>query len=65
MKLVNDWKSAWRWHSSQAMALAAALPLVWNELPTDLRDSIPQEWMPYITAGILLGGLIGRVRDQK
>lgn len=63
-RLVDDWKEAWRWHSTQAMAIAAALPFAWQELPEDLKASIPSEWMPYITAAILFAGLLGRVRDQ-
>lgn len=64
MKLVSDAKDWWKWHSTHAMAIAAALPVVWQELPPELKASIPDGWMPWITAAILVAGLVGRVRDQ-
>jgi hypothetical protein len=64
MNLVPDWKSAWRWHSTQAMVLAGALPLAWAEMPPDLKASVPESWLPYITAVILAAGVIGRLRKQ-
>ena len=64
MKLVSDWKQAWKWHSMQAMAIAASLPIVWAQLPPDLKNAIPDAWMPWVAGGILLAGIIGRLRDQ-
>ena len=64
MKLIPDWKQAWRWHSTQIMAALAALPLVWMELPDDAKAYIPDEWRPFIVAGLAVVGIIGRLRDQ-
>ena len=62
--LVSNWRRAWRWHSTQAMAFAAALPFVWIELPADIKAMLPQDWLPYISAVVLIGGIAGRLRDQ-
>ncbi len=64
MKLVSNWKDAWKWHSTQAMVFAASLPFIWAEVPEDVKMFIPPGWMPYITAAVLIGGLLGRLRDQ-
>lgn len=64
MKLVDDWKSAWRWHSTQALAVLAALPAVWATIPADLKATIPEQCLPYALIAVAVGGLVGRVRDQ-
>lgn len=65
MKLVSDWKDFWKWHSTHAMAIAAAIPIAWEQLPPDLKSAIPDDWMPWIASGILLAGIVGRLRNQS
>lgn len=65
MKLVSDAKDFWKWHSTHLVTIAAAFPLVWTELPEDIKAWIPPEWMPWVTVAILIGALVGRVRDQS
>lgn len=65
LKLVPDWRSAWRWFSVQAFAAIALLPMVWASLPADLKGYIPPGWGKYIVIGIALAGVIGRMIDQK
>lgn len=64
MRLVQDWKDAWKWHSAQALAALALLPIVWMELPPDVKAFIPEAWQPWIVMGLAFGGLVGRLRDQ-
>jgi len=64
MKPVNDWKDAWRWHSSQLLAAITVLPLVWLELPEDIKSQIPPTWYPWIISAVGLAGVVGRVRAQ-
>lgn len=64
MKLVEDAKNFWKWHSTWAMSVAAAIPFAWQEAPDDIKDKIPQDWMPYIVGAVLFAGLVGRVRKQ-
>jgi len=40
------------------------LPMVWAELPDDIKTQIPANWHPWIVAVIALGGILLRVRDQ-
>ena len=65
MRLVPDYRDAWRWFSVQAFAILAALPLVWLNLPPDIKAFIPPKYGVYIAAAIALGGLVGRLVDQK
>lgn len=64
MKLVDNWKSAWRWLSVHALAILAALPFVWPQIPPEVQAWIPDEWRPYIVAAIALGGIAGRLIPQ-
>lgn len=65
MKLVPDWKRAWRWFSVQAFAALLALPFVWTTLPADVKAMIPEKARPYLVMLIAAGGLAGRVIDQN
>ena len=64
MKLVSDWRDAWRWTSVHILSALTVAPLVWVELPADLKSQIPEAWYPWIICGVAFFGLIGRVRDQ-
>lgn len=65
MKLVDDWKSAWRWFSMHALVLAGVIPTVWAELPPDLKAAIPAGAMGSITAVIAACGVVGRLVNQS
>lgn len=65
MKLVDDWKSAWRWFSMHALVLAGIIPTVWAELPPDLKTTIPPGAMGTITAVIAACGVVGRLVNQS
>lgn len=65
MKLIPDWKDAWRWFSVQALAAIVALPIVWGMLPSDVKAFLPEGWEPWVLVGLAAGGIIGRVIDQN
>lgn len=65
MKLVDDWKDAWKWHSVWIAAVLAALPVAWASMPADLKSAVPDTWLPYISGVMFLAFLVGRVRAQK
>lgn len=64
MKLVDDAKQAWRWFSMQAMALAVAVLGAWEVIPADMKASIPPQYVTYLTLGLLVFGIVGRVVKQ-
>lgn len=64
MKLVQDWKNAWRWLSVNCMAIAAALQGAWMYLPEDLKIYAPPQLIVPCTIGMLLLGIFGRIVQQ-
>jgi len=65
MKLVENWKEAWKWFSVQAISLA----FIWEVLPDETKETIflvvPDAVEPHVT-NILLGlAVLGRLVDQK
>lgn len=54
----------WRLWSVQILAILAALPLVWSELPPDIKAMVPDGWQPWIVAAIAVGGIVARVIPQ-
>lgn len=65
MKLVDDARNWWRWNSTHVVAIFAALPLVWAQLPEDIKAYVPDEWMPYIGFLMFIGFLVARLRAQE
>jgi hypothetical protein len=64
MKLVDNASSAPRWFSMQILAVVAALQVAWETLPPDALALIPADWQGYITLGLVLLAMIGRLIDQ-
>ena len=63
MKPIADWRQAWKMFSVQSMAIAAAVQAVVAARP-DLVSNLPPGVVQYITLGILIFGVIGRLADQ-
>lgn len=64
MKIAPDAKNAWRWFSVQALTVIVALQLAWEALPADALAIIPADWRGYITLGLAVLAIIGRLIDQ-
>lgn len=65
MRLVPEWRSAWRWFSLQAMVLVAALQGAWTALPDDLKAHVPARAVTAISIALLLLGIGGRLVKQR
>jgi hypothetical protein len=65
MRLVEEWRSAWRWFSLQAMALTAAIQAAWAALPDDLKQHVPAKAVTAVSVALLLLGIGGRLVKQK
>lgn len=65
MKLVPNWKQAWKWFSMQSMALSVALLGGWQALPADLKSEVPASWAMAVAIAILILGALGRLVDQR
>lgn len=64
MKLVEGWKSAWRWFSVQAGGLVVLMPVAWATLPDETKAIIPESWLPWIVGVVGVCVVVGRLLDQ-
>lgn len=64
MRLISNWREAWKWHSVHGLVLLTAIPTIWHELPYEIKDMIPDNWVGYISIAVGLITLLGRLRDQ-
>lgn len=64
MKLIANWRKAYRMLSIQAMAAATAIQGAWVFIPEDMKSSIPPTVVQWVTMGLLAFGIVGRLVDQ-
>lgn len=74
MKLIEDWKQAWKLKSVQVGAISAffyALILfseqfvqVWNIIPQDLKAYIPAQWQEYVGCFVGVAMVLARLKKQ-
>lgn len=63
-KPVEDWRKSWKWFSVQSMTLAAAIQGAWMTMPEDMKSSVPQSLVSYVTIALMVLGVIGRLVQQ-
>ncbi|ENV98281.1 hypothetical protein F938_01135 [Acinetobacter bereziniae LMG 1003 = CIP 70.12] len=74
MKLIDNWKQSYKLKSVQIGALSAiffALSLfsehfltVWNLIPEDFKNSIPENWKEYVGAFVGVAMILARLKKQ-
>jgi hypothetical protein len=65
MRLVTDWRSAWKWFSVQFVAAAGTVQLSVLAFPDTMRQYLP-DWLTHLLAVLLLiAAVLGRLVDQK
>lgn len=65
MKLVDDWKKAWKWLSVQLPALNLAFLGTWALLPEKFQEALPMPWVIGIAVALIVCGIAGRLVKQK
>lgn len=60
MRLVSNWKSAWKWMSVQFIAFAA----IWESIPLEAKAVLDPATQSWITLGLLVAAGVGRMIDQ-
>ena len=63
MKLIQDWKSAWRWFSVQAGALIAIAPMLYEQT-REMQGFMSYTVFNYVMTGLGVLVIIGRVIKQ-
>lgn len=64
MRLVDNWRKAYKMLSVQAMTVAAAIQGAWVYIPDDMKSHIPSGLVTGLTVGLLALGVIGRLVAQ-
>ncbi len=64
MKLIANWRKAYKMLSIQAMAFATAIQGAWMFIPEDMKATIPPNVVQWVTMGLLVFGIAGRLVDQ-
>lgn len=64
MKLVPNWKKAWRWYSVNCPLLAVALLGAWAALPEKMQDSFTPAELKAMAIALIVFGVLGRLVDQ-
>lgn len=64
MKLVDDWRQAWKWASMHAMTAALAIQGAWVAIPAEMQAYVHPIVAHAITGVLLVAGIVGRLVDQ-
>lgn len=64
MKLVEDAGQAWKWFSVHALVAIGLVQAAWETLPAEAMAVIPVDWRGYITLGLAIAGIAGRLIPQ-
>lgn len=64
MKLVDDWKKAWRWFSVELAALSAISMQLYEQVP-QFKEYISDSVFHYIMTGCVVLIIVGRVVQQE
>lgn len=65
LRLVDDWKQAWRWFSTHAMIAAMAVNEFWAEMPNEYARYFTGTLSHRVVAALLFLGLAGRLVKQR
>ncbi len=65
MKVIKDWRSAWKWYSVNCPALAAALLASWALLPQAMQDAFSPLELKVAAITLIVMGVGGRFIDQS
>ncbi len=65
MKLIDEWKSAWKFLSVQANSIGAAMAVGYASMYEQLKENFPPKYVAAITAAVFILGIVGRVVSQN
>ncbi len=65
MKLIDDWRNAYKKFSVQANGLSVAMIGAYVSLPEKMQDALPPKYVLLSAAAIAVLGTIGRMIKQE
>lgn len=64
MKLIYNWRQAWRMLSVQIPTVNVAFLSTWAALPAKFQDAVPLPWAIGTAVALMVLGIAGRLIDQ-
>lgn len=65
MNFVDNARHAWKWLSTQMLAITGVMPAVWIGLPEEWRSAVPPKALAITTVITAAIGIYGRVTKTK
>lgn len=65
MKLIDEWRTAWKFLSVQANLLGGAMASAYATFYPQLKDTISPSAMGYLTGVVFALGVLGRIISQQ
>lgn len=65
LKLVQNWRSAWKWYSVHIMIVIVALPEIWSYFPQEFKDSLPPGALKYAMMFLGVSAILARMFSQE
>ena len=65
LKLVQNWRSAWKWYSVHIMIVIVALPEIWSYFPQEFKDSLPPGTLKYSMMFLGVSAILARMFSQE
>lgn len=64
IRLIDDWRQAYKFASMWAMSAAVALQGAWQMLPPDLKGALPDGLVTWASVALVVLGMVGRLVHQ-
>lgn len=64
MKLIEEWRSCWKYLSVQANTIGVAVASTYGLMYDQLKETLPPHVMSGVVAGVFVMGIIGRLVSQ-
>lgn len=64
MKIIDEWRNAWKFLSVQASGIGIAISATYASLYDQLKDNFPPKCMAILTCVVFLAGIVGRIISQ-
>lgn len=64
MKLVENWREAYKWVSVHCMVVAGAIQGAWVYIPEDMKANVPHHLINGLTVALMVLGVVGRIKKQ-
>lgn len=65
LRLVQNWRSAWKWYSIHIMIVIVALPEIWSYFPQEFKDSLPPGVFKYAMMFLGVSAILARMFSQE